>query len=197
MDPPDPDAFEERFQSIVASQPAVQPAAASSSHFVKRVDVPEVKLSSAASKRKAITLLEKGLIGLFTGLWPSHRSVEVWLNKNWRTLIQGEVQQIFCGKGYFTFIFEKKEDRDLIFRNGPYFMGPRGMYLNKWDLSFNPEKDIPKAVPVWVKLPHLPLHCWNDEDFRAIGNTLGKYIDKSEPKSPMFSYARICIEVDL
>ena len=52
------------------------------------------------------------------------------------------------------------------------------MYLNKWDISFNPEKDIPKAVPVWVKLPHLPLHCWNDEDFKAIGNTLGKYVDK-------------------
>ena len=76
-------------------------------------------------------------------------------------------------------------------------MGPRGMYLNKWDLSFNPEKDIPKVVPVWVKLPHLPLHCWNDEDFRAIGNTLGKYIDKSKPKAPMFSCARICVKVDI
>ena len=85
----------------------------------------------------------------------------------------------------------------MIFRNGPYFMGPRGMYLNKWDLSFNPEKDVPKAIPVWVKLPHLPLHCWNDEDFRAIGNTLGKYVDKSEPKAPMFLSARICVEVDL
>ena len=73
--------------------------------------------------------------------------MEVWLNKNWRTLIQGEVQHIFCGKGYFAFIFERKEDHDLIFRNGPYLMGPRGMYLNKWDLSFNPEKDIPKVIP--------------------------------------------------
>ena len=197
MDPPDP-SVEDRFQSIVAGLPPVPVAAApSSSKFIKRSEVPEVKLSSAASKRKAVTLSKKGLIGLFTGLWPSPRSVEIWLNKNWRTLIQGEVQQIFCGKGYFAFIFEKKEDRDLIFRNGPYFMGPRGMYLNKWDLSFNPEKDIPKAVPVWVKLPHLPLHCWNDEDFRTIGNTLGKYVDKSEPKAPMFSCARICVEVDL
>ena len=76
-------------------------------------------------------------------------------------------------------------------------MGPRGMYLNKWDLSFNPEKDVPKVVPVWVKLPHLPLHCWNDEDFRAIGNTLGKYVDKSEPKALMFSCAPICVEVDI
>ena len=74
-------------------------------------------------------------------------------------------------------MFEKKEDIGLIFRNGPYFMGPRGMYLNKWDLSFDLEKDIPSEVSVWIKLLHLPLHCWNDEDMKTIGNYLGKYID--------------------
>ena len=148
MDPLDPEFVEDQFQHIMASLPLVQAVVALSSWFVKQEDIPEVNLSSVASKRKAVTLSEKGLIGLFTGLWPSPHSIEVWLNKNWRTLIQGEVQQIFCGKGYFAFIFEKKEDRDLIFKNGPYFMGPRGMYLNKWDLSFNPEKDIPKAVLV-------------------------------------------------
>ena len=87
MDPPDPVSVEDRFQSIVAAMPPVQAATVPSSKFVKREEVPEVKLSSTASKRKAVALSEKGLIGLFTGLWPSPRSVEVWLNKNWRTLI--------------------------------------------------------------------------------------------------------------
>ena len=31
----------------------------------------------------------------------------------------------------------------------------------------------------------------------SIGNSLGWYIDKSEPKYPMFSCAWICVEVDL
>ena len=94
-------------------------------------------------------------------------------------------------------MFEKKEDIDLIFRNGPYFMGPRGMYLNKWDLSFDVEKDIPSKVPVWVKLPHLLLHCWNDEVLKTIEKSLGKYIDKSYSNPPMFSCTRICVEADL
>ena len=76
-------------------------------------------------------------------------------------------------------------------------MGPRGIHLNKWDLSFDPKKYIPSSVLVWVKFPHLPLHYWSDEDLKAIGNTLGKYIDNSEPKPPMFSCVRICVEVDL
>ena len=52
-------------------------------------------------------------------------------------------------------------------------------------------------VSVWVRLPHLPLHCWNDETLKAIGNSLDNYIDKAEPKGSLFSCARICVEVYL
>ena len=75
-------------------------------------------------------------------------------------------------------------------------MGPQGLYLNKWTPDFDPSLDVPSAVPVWVRLPHLPLHCWNSDSLEAIGNTLGKYIDKDDRKD-QFSYARIYVEVDL
>jgi hypothetical protein len=97
----------------------------------------------------------------------------------------------FCGKGFFAFLFEKKEDRDLIFQSGPYFMGARGMYLNKWTPDFSPENDIPSAVLVWVRLPFLPLHCWNDETLKNIGNSLGKYIDRVEPREGIQACARL------
>ena len=112
-------------------------------------------------------------------------------------LISGGLQHCFCGKGFFTFLFENKVDRYLIFRSGPYFMGPPGLYLNRWSLNFDPKKDVPLAVPVWVLLPHIPLHCWKDETLQAIGNSLGNYIGKKEPKGPLFSCARICVEVYL
>lgn len=112
-------------------------------------------------------------------------------------MIQGKIAIRFCGRGYFTFLFESKEDKLLIFRNGPYFMDTRGLYLNRWTPDFDPEMDIPSAVPVWVRLPHLPLHCWGDESVKAIGNAVGKYIDRSEPRENMHACARICVEVDL
>lgn len=31
----------------------------------------------------------------------------------------------------------------------------------------------------------------------AIGNSLGKYIDRFKPKAPKFACARICVEVDM
>ena len=52
-------------------------------------------------------------------------------------------------------------------------------------------------MSVWVRLPHLPLHFWNDEALQSIENSLGRYIDKAEPKGPLFACARIYVEVDL
>ena len=75
-------------------------------------------------------------------------------------------------------------------------MGPHGLYLNKWTLDFDPTQDILSLVPIWVRLPHLPLHCWNSESLETIGNKLGKYIDRVERKD-QYSCARICVEVDL
>ena len=68
--------------------------------------------------------------------------------------------------------------------------------MNKWTPNFKPSQDVSSAVPIWVRLPHLPLHCWNLESLEIIGDDLGKFIDRDERKG-QFSYARICVEVDL
>ena len=75
-------------------------------------------------------------------------------------------------------------------------MGPQGLYLNGWTPDFDPETGTPKVVPVQVRLPNLPMHCWNPKSLQAIGTTLGKYIDMASPKD-QYAYARICVEVDL
>ena len=75
-------------------------------------------------------------------------------------------------------------------------MGTQGLYLNRWTPDFDPEVDVPKEVPVWVRLPNLPVHCWNIQTLEKFGNALGIYIDKAENKG-QYSCARICVEVDL
>jgi hypothetical protein len=71
------------------------------------------------------------------------------------------------------------------------------MYLNKWKPEFSLENDVPSIMSVWVWFSHLPLHDWNDDAIHYIGNSIGHYIDRVEPKENIFSCARICIEVDL
>jgi len=57
--------------------------------------------------------------------------------------------------------------------------------------------DVPSAVLVWVRLPHLPLHYWGDESLKVIGNAMSKYTNRCKPKVNMHACARICVEVDL
>lgn len=168
------------------------------SKFVKKLeDIPEISLPPSLPCQAALSLSERGLVGQFTGLWPSPRSVQKWVERNWSSSINEKISIRFCGRGYYTFHFETKEDRDLIFKNDPYFMDMRGLYLNKWTPDFDLEMDVPRAVPVLVRLPHLPLYCWGDESVRAIGNAIEKYIHRCEPKENMHACVRICVEVDL
>jgi hypothetical protein len=195
-EPPPPPSTEASFRKLLAAQGKKLPPAAPPS-FIKKLDsIPEIELPPDHPMRVAISLSDRGLVGKFMGLWPSTRSTDNWIQRNWRPLIQNNVTCYAVGRGFFIFEFISQEDRDLIFRNGPYFMGTQGLYLNRWTPSFDPAVEVPKDVPVWVRLPNLSIHCWNPSSLQAIGNGLGQYIDRADPKD-QYSCARICVEVDL
>jgi hypothetical protein len=103
--------------------------------------------------------------------------------------VKGRLNHLFYSREFSAFLFEFKEDRDLIFCNNLYFLGARGMYLNIWTPNFNPENGIPTVVPIRVRLSHLPLRCWSDDSLRCVGNLLGCYLDRVELKENIFSCA--------
>ena len=190
--PPDVEAA---FSSLLASLPKKKKPEATK--FVKNLDdVPEVNLPLEGPIQVTLSLADRALVGQFTGLWPSPKSTENWVIKNWNPLIKNKATSYFLGRGYFLFEFNTKEDKDLIFRNGPYFMGPQGLYLNKWTPDFDPVMDVPSTVPIWVRLPNLPVHCWNWDSLKHIGDALGKFIDRAN-NNDQYDCAQICLKVDL
>ena len=130
-------------------------------------------------------------------MWIYLHWMEIWLEKYWKVLIKGRLQMFTCRRGFFPCLFENKEDRDLIFRNGPSFYGFHGIYLNCCSLFFNPKDDIPSVVMVWVWIPHHPLHYLGLDSLSSIRNALGTYIDKAKTIASLFACAIICVEVDL
>ena len=165
--------------------------------FIKRLeDIPEIDLPEEKPMKIALSLAKRGLVGQFMGLWPSSKTTDDWIQRNWKPNLKYGVTCYPVGRGFFVFEFISEEDRDLVFRNGPYFMGTQGLYLNKWTPDFDPTVDLPKEVPVWVRLPNLPLHCWDFESLQRIGNGISRFIDKADNKG-QYTCARICVEVDL
>lgn len=136
------------FRSMVVAGPK-RPPSAIQQKFVKKLDtIPFVALPEEETCKAALNLAERGLIGHFTGLRPSPKSVDEWTQRNWKPLIKEGVKSYFVGRSFFVFVFKSPDDKGLIFRNGPYFMGPQGLYLNKWSPDFDPTQDIPSVVPV-------------------------------------------------
>jgi len=190
-----PDSWE-AFKALIRSTGAKAKPSTPSKFVRKMEEIPILELSPQDPCDLALELSEKALIGKFTGLWPSPKAVTIWMNECWKHLVKGKVDLCAAGRGFFAFTFSRKEDRDLVFRSGPYFMGSRGLFLAPWTLDFNPEAEI-TAAPVWVRLPHLPLHLWGKNSLKDIGNKLGRFLESTEPKGNIFHCARICVEVNL
>eukprot|EP00253_Pinus_taeda_P001787 PITA_01787 len=194
--PTPPLSSEEAFRRLLTQKGKKRPAPDIPKFIKKLEDVPEIALQEDQPIKIALALADRGLVGQFMGRWPSTKTTDEWIQRNWRPQLKNSVICYPVGRGFFIFEFTTKEDRDLVFRNGPYFMGNQGLYLNKWTPDFDPSVDVPKEVPVWVRLPNLPIHCWSYQSLQKIGNGLGRFIDKADPKG-QYTCARICVEVDL
>ena len=114
---------------------------------MKVENIPSVALPLETCQT-TLNIVDWGLIGQFTGIWTSPKTIVGWVQQNWKPLISEGIYRNLIGKGYYLFLFENSVDRDLIFQNGPYFMGPQGLYLNKWSLEFDPNQDVPSVVPI-------------------------------------------------
>lgn len=71
--------------------------------------------------------------------------------------------------------------------------------MTQWFSDFDANTMVVSKMLVWVRLHNLPLHFWHHYVLIAIGNTLGKFlkIDNDKPTRGIFTFSRICVEVDL
>jgi hypothetical protein len=118
----------EAFKNLVRSAgPKSKPSL--SSKFVKKMEeIPSLELSPEAPCEFALLLAENTLIGKFMGLWPSPKTVEVWMDERWKMLIQGEVS--LCTVGRVFFCLQLREE------SGP------GSSFQIWTLFHGVERDV-------------------------------------------------------
>jgi hypothetical protein len=129
-EPTSPPLMAASFHKILASQgkklPVVEPPI-----FFKKLDsILEIELPPDHPMHVVVSLLDRGLVGQFMGILSSVRTTDNWIQINWHLLIKRSVTCYAVGRRFFIFEFISQEYRDLIFRNGPYFMGTQGLYLN-------------------------------------------------------------------
>ncbi|XP_059076623.1 uncharacterized protein LOC131875916 [Cryptomeria japonica] len=137
------------------------------------------------------------LICKFLGIRIPLSALESWIRRTWH--VEGDFDLLVAANGYFMVDFSSISDRNRVFEGGPYFYNHVGLFIKPWHSGFNATEDIPTRVPVWVRLPWLPLEFWREDILLRIAALLGKpvAIAQNTLEKKVFSYARICVEIDL
>ena len=137
------------------------------------------------------------LICNFLGLRLSLPVLESWAHRIWNP--NGDMEILLAANNYFMVSFSSMSDRNKVFKGGPYFFNQVGLFIKPWHIGFNSAEEIPSRVPVWVRLPRLPLEFWREDILHSISLLLGKPVGSATQTQDrkVISYARICVEVDL
>ncbi|KAK1275686.1 hypothetical protein QJS04_geneDACA016795 [Acorus gramineus] len=79
----------------------------------------------------------------------------------------------------------------------PWTLDHRPFILRKWTPQVRMEPERLSSIPLWIRLPNLPLHLWEEDCLSRIGSLLGVplYADSATLRCSQASYARICVEV--
>jgi hypothetical protein len=143
-----------------------------------------------------IQFWQNSLILYVLGAELSMHLVKNFMMKTWNHIQLPDMY--FHDDGYFILRFRSMGDMDSVLMNGPYTIRGMPLLLKEWKPGFDMKKDMLRTLPIWVKLPKLPLDLWGN-GLDKIGSALGKPLmtDECTANKLRVSYARILVEVDI
>lgn len=95
--------------------------------------------------------------------------------------------------------FQNIDDRNEILYSGPPMFNHRSMIIQAWTPEFNFHDEMLRVIPLWVRMPNLPLSYWSINSLSHIGSVIGVplYADECTTHQKRISFARMLIEVDV
>ncbi|CAK8569173.1 unnamed protein product [Lathyrus sativus] len=140
---------------------------------------------------------ESSLILYAMGADLSMNVVKNFMTRSWNFVQLSDMY--FNDEGYFILRFKSFTDRDEVLLRGPYMLRNIPLLIREWKLDFKIKDELLRTLPIWVKLPQLPIVLWGDTSLNKIGSALGKPImtDECTANRLRVSYACILVEMDI
>ncbi|KAM3203149.1 hypothetical protein P3L10_030775 [Capsicum annuum] len=146
------------------------------------------------SKRN--TIWKKALIMYVVGNMPMIGAVERFIAAQWQFVQKPRVY--LHAERYFVVKFSSVAERDEVFVSGPYTLASRPIILKAWTNEFNLHEKVLKTIPLWVKLPTLPLNYWSNKALRLGVHWEIPFTQMLSLKNvEKISYARLLVEIDV
>ncbi|KAI0496478.1 hypothetical protein KFK09_022795 [Dendrobium nobile] len=95
--------------------------------------------------------------------------------------------------------FEDTATVENILFGGPWWVRGQVVGMDKWSTAFNPNSLKGISAPVWIRLPNLPLQCWDEVNICIIASMVGKpyLLDGNMFQWSIREYARVCVRIPL
>ena len=78
--------------------------------------------------------------------------------------------------GFFSFIFNCKEDMNLVLCGGLWSFGKISLTIKKLEPNMALSDTFFLTTPVWARLPSLPLEFWHEDIFKSIASSFGELV---------------------
>ena len=116
------------------------------------------------------------LVGRVMGRNFAKKTVQDWAAISWGDQL-GYVPVVeMLNRGWFAINLAKEEDLRWI-QNKSWHIDHSPVLLKPWNPLFDASKERVDVIPIWVRLPALPLHFWDLYHFRRIGDILGTFLE--------------------
>jgi hypothetical protein len=139
-----------------------------------------------------------GLVGRLYYSYLADKLVSDWVLQNWVPILGYASEILYLTKGWMGFIYKTPEDVTLLL-NRFWVMGRSSLMLKRWRVAFDQLTEHFQHNHLWVLLPGLPLHFWNEGALKDVGNALGQFIslDNSILLDSSRKVGKILVEIDI
>ena len=119
------------------------------------------------------------------------------INEIWRPKAPLELIAIY--NGFFLAKFSSEEDYDYKRFEGPWWIFNHYLTVKQWQHDFDPNQSTLRSLLVWVRIPCLPIECFDYNFLMKVGSKIEIPIrvDKATSSVSRGNFARICVEVNL
>lgn len=144
---------------------------------------------------------ENCLVGYFFEKRVAYHVMNYVARRKWAN--RGLTEVIMNEDNFFFFKFASEQDLLEVLEEGVCMVEGKPLILQRWYPQIVLCKEVPKYIPLWVKIFNIPLQYWNIAGLSRIGSGVGniKMADSLTEQmcreaSGRLSFAKLLIEVD-
>jgi len=138
------------------------------------------------------------IVGKVIGRFFARRTMVSWVDRFWKEVVGYSPVVDLLTRGWFAVTFAKEEDLPKIL-NRSWSLDHSPVLLKKWHPLFDASIERVDIIPIWVRMPALPLQYWSEFHLRGIGNMLGTCleVDLSFLKTHIKQVARVLVSINI